>query len=239
MIADTSPDALPDTADTPAAGRWAPIAEAAAVLRVHPRTVERRVAAGTLPHRRDARGRVLVLIEAEVAEARQAPAAGREGVAAAGHHLQVVEAGDRSAAILATLADRTLAAGRVEIAEARRAARWGWGVAGSTAVAAAVLVGVAAVRATGLAGEVAAARAEAAGSAALAATLAATLDREVDRADRLAADLDRAVRHGSGTAAGTVGHAEAEVEVAAGTAGQTPDALPEWWVRIMSGPDFR
>lgn len=231
MLTDNTPDAVPDAA-AHAAGRWAPVAQAAASLGVHPRTVERRVAAGTLPHRRDERGRVLVLIEHEVAEEPQDLTAGRQG-------LQVVEAGDRSGTILATLADRSLAAGRVEVAEARRSARWGWSVAGSTAVVASVLVGVVMVRATGLVGEVAAARAEAAGAAALAATLASTLDREVARSDRLAAGLDQALRHGSGTAAGTARHAVEDAAVVAVDAGQVPDTMPDWWPRFRLGLDRR
>jgi hypothetical protein len=231
ITTDTTPDAAATSPDT-LPGPWVPIAEAAAVLRVHPRTVERRVAAGTLPHRRDHRGRVLVLVEVEEPPQRRQDAA--QAVVGAERHLQVVEAPDRTTAILAGLADRTLAAGRVEIAQARRSARWGWGVAGSTAVAAAVLVGVVAVRATGLAGEVAAARAEAAGATALAATLAATLDREVERADRLVEQIAEARRQSPDSATDTRGGADTDTEVAAGTAGHEPDTVPEWWAAMIA-----
>jgi excisionase family DNA binding protein len=232
ITADTTPAAAATPPDT-LPGPWVPIAEAAAVLRVHPRTVERRVAAGTLPHRRDGRGRVLVLVEAE--EPPQRRQDGPQGVGQAAGGLQVLETPDRTTAILAGLADRTLAAGRAEIVQARRAARWGWGVAGSVAVAAAVLVGVAAVRATALEGAVAAARAEAAGATALAATLAATLDREVERADRLVEQIAEARRQSPDTAADTRGGADPAVEAAGGTAGQEPDTLPRWWAELV-GP---
>lgn len=230
ITADTTPAAAATPPDT-LPGQWMPIAEAAAVLKVHPRTVERRVAAGTLPHRRDGRGRVLVLVEAEEPPQRRQDAPQGVGQAAGG--LQVIETPDRTTAILAGLADRTLAAGRAEIVQARRAARWGWSVAGSTAVAAAVLVGVAAVRATALEGAVAAARAEAEGATALAATVAATLDREIERADRLAGELAEARRQSPDTAADTAGDADPAVEAAGGNAGQEPDTLPAWWSAMI------
>ena len=120
--------------------QWMTIAEAAAALRVHPRTVERRIAANKIEHSRGDDGQVRVLInmpdtiEADVPQQDFAfetvrELADRQVDIAAGSASAIV----RYATEAAERSQQDLSVARHDAGRARRDARLAWGVVGTFA----------------------------------------------------------------------------------------------------------